>query len=95
MGKKQEKTKKLTINVEKTEIFEENYEEYPPYYYNQENNSWEEYNKKITKKSTKEIKELTIISYNIWFDLYYEKERNNELFKIIKNADFICLQEGL
>jgi len=38
---------------------------------------------------------LTFITFNVWFDQYFWKERANHLFKIIKekSPDIVCLQE--
>ncbi|KAF2078384.1 hypothetical protein CYY_000367 [Polysphondylium violaceum] len=38
---------------------------------------------------------LTFITFNVWFDQYFWKERANHLFKIIKEKtpDIVCLQE--
>ncbi|KAL9655130.1 hypothetical protein ABK040_008908 [Willaertia magna] len=81
-----------------------------PYYYpiNNDTNitttwqsfqSFEEYynccNQNLTYSNVKNINELKIVSYNIWFDTYYSKERTNKIIDLCqeKDVDIICLQE--
>ena len=41
------------------------------------------------------ISELTVVTFNVWFDQYYQQERCQALLRVIRdcNADIICLQE--
>jgi tyrosyl-DNA phosphodiesterase 2 len=60
------------------------------YKFNKENLTWQP--KKIQKNNF-ETKKITFVSYNIWFDYYKKMERIEELMKLCKGSDVICLQE--
>jgi tyrosyl-DNA phosphodiesterase 2 len=60
------------------------------YKFNKETSNWQP--KKIQKNNV-ETKKISFVSYNIWFDYYKKMERIEELMKICKGSDVICLQE--
>jgi len=41
------------------------------------------------------VSEVSVLTYNVWFESFYRKERYKVILKMLEqsNADFICLQE--
>eukprot|EP01080_Neovahlkampfia_damariscottae_P000023 gene23-4274_t len=61
-----------------------------PFVYHKEEKCWKI---KKKKKTTMELKKISIVSYNVWFSDHMKTERFSELLKISKDSDVICLQE--
>eukprot|EP01080_Neovahlkampfia_damariscottae_P006163 gene6163-10170_t len=81
-----------TKNVQlETSSESENPKIFGAFKYDKVNSSWKQ--KTIEKSTTTKINKLTIISFNIWSSQYFKKERINQVFKLSKDADIICLQD--
>ncbi len=54
------------------------------------------YNKKMNKKKEEEgVKEVKILTYNVWFDSFNREKRYQEILRLVEesHADVVCLQE--
>jgi len=66
-----------------------------PLHFNQLTQTWEYTNPLQELSVSVSSKKLILVSYNIWYLRYFQKERNKAILKILKtcDADVICLQE--